>query len=72
MKHDRLSRCWHNTCPTGKRGFPHRAGAKAAARHAGGHMRPYRCGACGCWHMGHLPGVVLRGQVGASDWYQAS
>jgi ribosomal protein L32 len=43
-------------CPTtGKAAFSDRAHAKTAARRYGtqNEVRPFRCGHCGYWHLGH-------------------
>lgn len=61
-------------CPTGKRGYVDRAGAKHAARSlaktGSAGLRPYRCDQCDYWHTGHKPSAVLRGHVTAKEWYQ--
>ena len=45
------------TCISGKRGYPDRASAKAAARMLAksgyGNMRPYNCSYCDHTHIGH-------------------
>lgn len=43
---------------TGKAQFTSRANAKAAARRYGtqGEVRPFRCGHCAYWHLGHTYG----------------
>lgn len=60
-------------CPSGKLGYPRRrwaaADAKRLRRLGRGHMRPYRCGRCRRWHLGHLPGAVLAGRATADELY---
>lgn len=46
--------------------YENRTDAKKSARFlkpAFGAMRPYRCETCGFWHIGHLPGAVVRGSA---------
>lgn len=60
-------------CPTGKREHSDRRSAKAHARAlVGQHLRPYLCRDCGTWHVGHLPGSVIRGLSTADEHYGRS
>lgn len=34
-----------------------------------GHLRPYHCGNCSMWHIGHLPLDVIRGNTTATEHY---
>jgi hypothetical protein len=55
----------------GKLTYVRRGDAKAAARrlHDSG-MREYECTAHpGCWHIGHTPPIVIRGEMTADEWY---
>lgn len=56
-------------CSSGKREHPDRRSAKAHARRMSGHLRPYECGECGTWHVGHLPLAVIRGRSSAGQYY---
>lgn len=64
----------HVGCSTGKLAHVTRRGAKAMAtslhKATGDHLRPYLCAECHQWHIGHLPGQVLRGRKTASDFYR--
>lgn len=52
--------------------FGSRKQARQRSKHLPGkHVRPYRCPDCELWHLGHLPVVVLVGEVSASEWYSA-
>ncbi len=45
--------------------------AKRARRHLPSeHLRPYWCPAHLAWHLGHLPRVVLLGQLAADQVYR--
>lgn len=48
-----------------------KAAAKAAIRQMPDHkgMREYRCGHLNLWHVGHLPQVVLDGELSAAQVY---
>jgi len=63
-----------NGCPSGKLGHLTRRGAKAHAYRlkleTGEHLRPYQCEGCGAWHVGHLPGAVIRGRKTADEVYR--
>jgi len=60
-----------NDCPTGKIAYRNRRFAARAARRIkdGRKMRPYPCEHCDCWHIGHLPRVVVNGIIGADVYY---
>lgn len=54
------------TCEeTGKRQYSSRADAKQVRGDRS--LKPYRCGACGLFHLGHLPPRVKGGAVDRSD-----
>lgn len=74
MKTEKEQRLWTaQVCPSGKRSFVTRKGAKMAARSltkAGDPgTRPYGCDRCGHWHIGHKPRPVIHGEVSAADWF---
>lgn len=73
MKAEWQQKQWVGDCPTGKRGFVARAGAKAAAHQVAKSgspgLRPYQCEQCGNWHIGHKPPAVVRGDMSADEWY---
>lgn len=56
-------------CPTGKRSYTSRKGARTVLRgmkHAKstvdrGALSVYRCTSCSGWHVGHIPHAVKRG-----------
>lgn len=51
--------------------YPHRRDARAAARrlHDKG-VREYECSLhSGCWHIGHMPPSVRRGEMTAAEFY---
>lgn len=54
----------------GKKAF-FKADAKKAIRNMPDRkgMREYRCGLLDLWHVGHLPRVVLEGEMSAADVY---
>lgn len=58
------------TCPTcGKTAHPSRKDAKAVRRQPGfkgQHFSVYQCES-GWWHIGHIPGPVLRGDMSRAD-----
>jgi hypothetical protein len=58
-------------CPSGKVAFTTRRLARKNARrtHASQHLRPYLCDDCRCWHLGHLPRIVIQGLIGADALY---
>lgn len=62
-----------NDCPTGKQAHASRKSAKQHAsrirRTNGEHLRPYRCPYCELWHVGHLPGAVIRGELSDDQHY---
>jgi hypothetical protein len=74
VKAEHLKHQWVLGCPSGKRGFIFRAGAKDAAHQAAKTgspgLRPYRCEDCENWHIGHKPHDVIRGEVSADEWYR--
>lgn len=60
------------TCPSGKRTYVSKAAArKARARHPRGsdgrRLSVYVCTLCAGVHLGHLPGPVIRGELGRED-----
>lgn len=61
-------------CPTGKRSYVTRAGAKRLVRvlKAEGDkgVRPYWCEDCEHWHAGHLPDDVRTGRRSAAEIYR--
>lgn len=61
---------WFGTCADcGKRCYPTKADAKAAARQLvhrkGGRLSVYQCGSY--WHFGHLPTQIRRGDATRDD-----
>lgn len=55
----------------GKRTYPSRRVAKAAAKTTPGrHMSAYQCAHGWGWHLGHLPKTVRRG-TWPKDWWLA-
>jgi hypothetical protein len=66
---------WSTDCVTGKRGYEVRRDAKkvaSAMRRQGHHVRPYPCADCDLFHVGHLPRVVLEGEVSATEHYDGA
>ena len=64
------AKSWIARCATcGKRCYPTKADAKAAARQLprrkGGHLSVYPCGPY--WHFGHLPKTIRTGDAGRDD-----
>jgi hypothetical protein len=62
-------------CSSGKRAHMSRRSAKGHAlglRKSGQHLRPYQCGECGYWHVGHLPARVIAGLISATQHYAAN
>lgn len=60
-------------CPAhGKRAYPRRRDARRAARrHHDPGLREYPCSRfAGCWHFGHVPPPVKRGELTAAEWYR--
>lgn len=52
-------------CECGKVRWLHRADAKAIERKSRkkhGRQRPYLCGLCGDWHIGHNPDWLVKGE----------
>jgi hypothetical protein len=61
-------------CPSGKFGYFTKAEAKTVARRLrklGDNrlMNAYRCGQCGLIHIGHLPRVVMQGEVTRGEYF---
>lgn len=54
-----------------KLAYPKRGDARAAARRLHDHgLREYECSIfTGCWHIGHMPPCVRRGQMTATEFY---
>lgn len=58
-------------CGSGKIRYITRKDANRAADEMpdGQKLRPYACGECDGWHIGHKPKAVIRGDVTADEWY---
>ena len=56
----------------GKRAYSRRRDARRAARrHYDPGLREYPCSRFpGCWHIGHVPAPVKRGEITAAEWYR--
>lgn len=70
----RDGRSWTtNGCPTGKRAYATKAAAKDARRwfqrRGGDLLSAYRCEHCSCFHLGHIPDAVRRGDISRGDYY---
>lgn len=64
---------WVAGCPTGKRGYLDKAGAKRVARklppNGASRPRAYRCKDCAHWHVGHIPTAVVAGRLDRREVY---
>lgn len=56
----------------GKQRFPNKRVARAARRRtiSDGHLNIYACPFCDAYHLGHLPKVIVAGELSRADWRQ--
>jgi hypothetical protein len=56
----------------GKVAYRSRREARGASRrHHDSGLREYRCTAFrGCWHIGHMPPMVKRGELTIAEWFR--